>query len=175
MKTSFSKFLSLWVLPGLIAGVLFLIIAIIAGALSTTAWAMPDAIAQVVGIAAPAGYGFALVPVLVGIAVHLALSIGFGAIFTAFVYWRRLHGWVLVVAAVLFVTIETPIVLWGFMHTLLPATTFQFFLAAVPLWGSLLGHYVYALLLGLLLVFNPFIAARKPQHSTDPAASERMA
>jgi hypothetical protein len=166
MKTSFFNSLSLWVLPGLIAGAAFLGIALVAGTLATNTWAMPDAIAQAMGITAPAGYGFAPVPVLVGIAVHLALSIGLGAIFTAFALWRRLHGWILVAAAAIFVTIETLIALWVVLHNLFPASTFHFFLAAIPFWGSALGHYTYALILGLLLALNPSIAARKPQLST---------
>jgi hypothetical protein len=167
MKTSSSNALSLWVLPGLIAGVVFLLIALIAGALATSVWAMPDAIARVIGIAAPAGYSFAPVPVLVGVAVHLAFAIGLGAIFTAFVLWRRLHGWLLIVAALIFVTIETATAIWVVMHNLLSATTFQFYLGAVPLWGSVLGHYMYALTLALLLARNPVIAAWKPQQSAN--------
>jgi hypothetical protein len=163
MKPSFFNTLSLWVLPGLIAGAVFLVIALVAGALATTVWAMPDAIAQAIGIAAPAGYGFAPVPVLGGVAVHLALSIGLGAIFTAFARGLRLHGWMLVAAAAIFVTIETLIALWVVLHNLLPATTFHFFLAAIPWWGSVLGHYMYALTLSLLLVFNPFTTAWKPK------------
>jgi hypothetical protein len=163
MKTSFFDTLSSWVLPGLIAGAVFLAIALIAGALSTTVWAMPDGIAQTIGVAAPGRYGFALAPVLVGIVVHLALSIVLGIIFTAFVRWRRLHGWVLVAAAFIFISIETPIALWGIMHNVLPATTFYYFLAAIPLWGSVLGHYMYALVLGLLLVLDPFATVWKRQ------------
>lgn len=167
MKTSSSNTLSLWVLPGLIAGVAFLIIALISGALATSVWAMPVAIARVIGIAAPAGYGFALLPVLVGVAVHLVLSIVLGAIFTAFALWRRLHGWLLIVAALIFVSIETATAIWVVMHNLLSATTFQFFLGAIPLWGSVLGHYVYALVLALLLARNPLLTAWKPQQSAN--------
>lgn len=166
MKTpSLKNAFSLWVLPGLLAGMAFLAIALVAGALGTTFWAMPDGIAQVVGVAAPANYSFALLPVLVGIAVHLALSIVLGVIFTALVYKRHLPGWLLLVAAALFVTIETPIALWGVMHTMLPAKTFYFFLGADPLWGSILGHYVYALVLGLLVGLHPKVAAWKRENS----------
>lgn len=161
MKTSFFKTLSLWVLPGLIAGAVFLAIALITGALATTVWAMPDGIAQVIGVAAPTGYGFAPVPVLVGVVVHLALSIGLGALFAALARRLQLHSWKLVVAGVIFISIETPIALWVVMHTLLPATRFDFFLAAIPWWGSVLGHYLYALVLGLLLARSPFTAAWK--------------
>lgn len=165
MKSSLSNTLSFWVLPGLLAGVMFLVVALVTGALATTVWAMPDGIAQTVGIAAPVGYGFALVPVIVGVAVHLALSIGLGVIFTVCISWRRLHGWQLIVAAAIFVTIETLIALWVVMHNVLPATTFQYFLAAIPWWGSVLGHYLYALILGLLLAIHPITATWKSQQS----------
>lgn len=128
MKKSFPSVLSFWMLPGFVAGMVFLSIALLTGALATNVWAMPDAIASVLGMAAPTGYRFALTPVLVGIAVHLAFSIGLGVIFTAFARWRQLHGGMLVVAAVLFIMLETPISLWGVLHNVLPATTFSYFL-----------------------------------------------
>ncbi len=149
-KLFFQCFL-FWMLPGFIAGVVFLSIALLTGVLVTTVWAMPDAIASVLGIAAPTGYRFALTPVLVGIAVHLAFSIGLGAIFTAFARWRQLHGWILVVAAVLFIMLETPISLWGVLHTVLPTATFSYFLGSIPWWGSVFGRCMYGLVLGLLL------------------------
>ena len=166
MKTSFSNTLSLWVLPGLISGAVFLAIALLAGALTTTVWAMPDAIAQALGIAAPADYGFALVPVLVGVTVHLTFSIGLAAIFTACVRRLRLHGWTLVVAGFILVNIETPVALWVVLHSVLSATTFHFLLAAIPFWGSALGRYTYGLLLGLLLALHPSTAAYKSQQPT---------
>lgn len=91
---------------------MFLFIVMVACALTTTAWAMPDGIAKAVGIDAPTGDGFAPVPLLVGVAIHLAVSIGLGATFTAIAYWRRLHGWVLVVGAMIFSVIESAIAIW---------------------------------------------------------------
>lgn len=161
MKRSFFKSFSLWVWPGLVAGLVFLAVALISGALTTTVWALPDGIARTLGMDAPAGYAFAPVPVLSGIVVHLAFSIGLGALLAAFVLWRRLHGWMVVVAAVLLVTVETPVALWIVLHNVLPAAAFQYFLSAVPLWGSLLGHYLYALVLGLLLARHPSVAVKK--------------
>ncbi len=152
-----------WFLPGLIAGLVFLAIALLAGALSTTAWAMPEGIARTMGVSAPVGYGFALGPLLVGVVVHLVLSIALGAVFTATALWLRLHGWVLIVAAVIFVSVETAVALWVVLHNVVSATVFRYFLSAIPLWGSLLGHYAYALVLGLLLVFGPFALYRNPQ------------
>ena len=165
MQTSFFRSTFRWSLPGLIAGVVFLVIALLVGMLSTTVWAMPEAIARTVGVSAPVGYSFALEPLLIGIVVHLVLSIGLGAAFTAIALWLRLHGWVLVVAAVVFVSIETAVALWVVLHTLLSATVFSYFLSAIPWWGSVFGHYAYALILGLLLVCGPF-ALKKPQRRT---------
>jgi len=83
MQTSLFHSTYRWFLPGLIAGVVFLAIALLSGALSTTVWAMPEGIARTLGVSSPVGYSFALAPVLVGVVVHLVLSIGLGAIFTA--------------------------------------------------------------------------------------------
>ncbi len=163
MKTSSSKTISLWILPGLLSGIAFLTIALISGALGTNFWGMPDAIARVFGMAVPADYSFSLVPIVVGIITHLVLSVALGVLFTAFVLWCRLHGWLLYLAAIVFVSIETATALWVVMHNILPASTFNFYLGAIPWWGSVIGHYVYALLLALLLSLNPAIIAQKQQ------------
>jgi len=52
MKKAFPNALSLWALPGLIAGIVFLSIALVTGAIVTNFWALPDAIAHTLGIAA---------------------------------------------------------------------------------------------------------------------------
>lgn len=172
MKKSFSNALSFWMLPGFIAGMVFLSIALVAGATTTNFWAMPDAIAHALGLATPAGYGFVLVPVLVGIAVHLTFSIMLGVIFTAFARWRRLHGWLLVVAGVLFIMLETPIALWVVLHSLLPTATFYYFLGAVPWWGSVFGRCMYGLVLGLLL--NRFATRKSPEPAAQLAGESMV-
>lgn len=163
MQTTHFHSTARWFMPGLIAGVVFLAIALLAGALSTTVWAMPEGIARTMGVSTPAGYGFALAPVLIGIVVHLALSIVLGAIFTALALRLQLRGWVLVAVAAVFVSVETAVALWVVLHTIESASTFSYFLSAIPLWGSLLGHYAYALILGLLLVFGPYALPRQAQ------------
>jgi hypothetical protein len=163
MKSSFFNSASFWLLPGLIAGAGFLVIAMVGGALGTTLWALPDGIAQAVGMSVPARYGFALWPLLVGIAIHLAFSTGLGVIFIAITRWLRLHGWLLVVAALIFITAESAISIWGVLHNILPTNAFYTFLGAVPLWASILGRYTYGLILGLLLAFGPFAASRELQ------------
>ncbi len=166
MQTSLFHSTSRWFMPGLIAGAVFLAVALLSGALSTTVWAMPEGIAQTMGVSSPVGYSFALVPLLVGIVVHMALSIGLGAIFTAIALRLRLHGWVLVAAAVVFVSVETAVALWVVLHSILSATAFSYFLSAIPWEGSVLGHYAYALVLSLLLMYGPFAFNKEPQLQT---------
>ena len=157
-----------WLLPGLVGGVLFLGVAMIGGSLTTTPWAMPRAIAVVVGLG-PHGYGFQLFPVLVGVTVHLITSMGLGVLYTAIVHLFRLHRWRLVLAMVIFDGLETAITIWLILHTVLAPATFRFFLQAVPFWASFVGRNVYALCIGLML-------ARSEARSRGPrgAAGERM-
>ncbi|HEY0753637.1 MAG TPA: hypothetical protein VGD98_06715 [Ktedonobacteraceae bacterium] len=164
-KASLFKTTSSWFLPGLIAGLVFLASALISGAVSTTVWAMPEAIARAVGMSVPADYSLALGPLLVGVAVHLAISLALGVLFVALTGRLRLRGWLLMLVAVIFGAAEPAVALWVVMHNLLPASTFNFFLDAIPLWGSVLGHSMYGLVLGLLLTFGPWAFAAKPQQS----------
>ncbi len=166
MQTSFFHSTSRWFMPGLIAGIVFLAVALLSGALSTTVWAMPEGIARTVGVSAPVGYSFALVPLLVGIVIHLVLSVALGAVFTAIALRLRLHRWVLVVAAAVFVSVETAVALWVVLHTILSASAFSYFLSAIPWEGSVLGHYAYAFVLGLLLVYGPFALTKERQLQT---------
>ena len=161
MQTSRSNWTLRWYMPGLIAGLVFLAIALLSGAISTTVWAMPEGIARTIGVNAPVGYSFALAPVLVGVVIHLVLSIALGALFTALALWLRLRGWVLVVAAVVFVSVETATALWVVLHNILSAAAFSYYLSAIPWEGSVIGHYAYAIVLGLLLVVGPFAINRK--------------
>ena len=164
MKTSLYSSTARWIMPGLIAGLVFLAIVLVSGAYSTTLWAMPEGIARTVGVNAPVGYSFAFVPVFVGIVTHLVLSIVLGILFTAIVLKMRLHGWMLVVAAVVFVSVETAFALWGVLHVIESSATFSYFLSSVPWWASVIGHYAYALVLGLLLMVGPYAVNReKPQ------------
>lgn len=161
MKTASSQTLWTWVYPGLLAGLLFLAIALISGAIATSIWALPDGIARIVGMPTPANYRFALGPVVVGIMIHLAFSIGLGAGLRAVAIWLRLRGWQNILAGFILIFLETPIALWVIMHPLLPASTFYYFLGAVPLWGSILGHMLYALALGVLLALHPVATSFK--------------
>jgi hypothetical protein len=138
-----------WLLPGLIAGAAFLAVEVAIGAFTTTPWALPDAIAAVLGLGT-SGYRFELLPVLVGIAAHLTVSIALGVLYLTIAHRLRLRrGW-LVLGAWIFSGVETPLSLWGVLHTVLTPHTFHYFLDAVPFWASFLGRNTYGLVLGLL-------------------------
>ncbi len=153
-----------WLLPGALAGVAFLAIAMAGSAITTTAWAMPDAIAAAVG-AHVSGYGFQGWPVMLGIAVHLVVSITLGAGFTLIARWRRWWGSRLVVTAWLYAGIESAVSIWVVLHSVLPPAGFTFFLAAVPWWASVVGRNAYGLVLGLFLLRGPFAATWTPLSS----------
>jgi hypothetical protein len=71
-----------------------------------------------------------------------------------------------------FITLETPTVLWGVLHSLLPTTTFFYFLGALPWWGSVFGRCMYGLVLGLLL--NRFATWKHQEPATQLAGESMM-
>jgi hypothetical protein len=157
-------------LPGLVAGLAFLAVAMVAGMSTTTAWGMPDAIAAAVGIPVR-GYGFQPLPVVVGVAVHLTVSMMLGALYQAIAQRLHLHRGRLVFGAWLFSGLETPVSIWGVLHTVLPASTFRFFLGALPFWASLAGRHAYGLVLGLAIAMmqqSP-VPAQPPRRGGTPA------
>ena len=144
-----------WLWPGLVAGVAFLATAMVTGGLTTTAWAMPEAVAAAVGVPGPDGYGFAPVPLLVGVVVHLIVSVGLGAGYLAVVRLARWTGWRVFIGAVVFSMVEPAVAIWVVLHTVLPHNTFLVFLTAIPVWASVLGHCLYGVVLGLWASARP--------------------
>jgi hypothetical protein len=139
------------VLPGLVGGVAFLAVVVFGGALVHRPWALPDAVAAVLGVHTR-GYPARLVPALTGVGTHLAVSVILGVLYLAIARRLRLRGWWLVFGGWLFSGVETPVSLWGILHTVVSHATFGYFLDAVPFWVSFLGHTVYGLALGGLAV-----------------------
>src|SRR5579884_543594 len=145
VSTSASEAAWRWVVPGLSAGAVFLGFEMLAGAFSTSVWAFPQAIAQTIGLGA-ATYDFNASQLLVGVAIHLAFSVGLGALFLAIAHRLRLSGRRLVVAAVLFMWAESAISIWLVLHTLFPATL-PLLLGAVPFWAPFTGRTGFGLIL----------------------------
>jgi len=80
-----------WALPGLIAGLVFAMWAMVAGRFTSTLWAPPQGIAQSIGIGSP-GHNFQLVPFVAGLMGHMMNSIALGVIFVAIARAFRLNG-----------------------------------------------------------------------------------
>ncbi len=142
-----------WLLPGLVAGTAFLAVEMVVGAFVTTAWAMPDGVAAVLGVGSH-GYGFRGAAVAAGVAAHLATSTALGVLYLVIARWLRLRGRMLVLGGWLFSGFETPISLWGVLHPVLSAPTFDYFLVAVPFWASFLGRTTYGVVLGLMAAWQ---------------------
>lgn len=134
--------------PGTVAGALFLALEMLIGAFTTTAWAFPEGIAHTIGVGA-AGYELQPPALLVGVVVHLTVSAGLGALFTALADRLRLTGARLIIAAWLYSGTEIAVAIWVVLHPLLP-TRLPMLLDAIPLWASIVGHNVYGIALGVL-------------------------
>src|SRR5712692_11785468 len=80
-----------WGLPGLIAGLVFAMWAMVVGLFTSTLWAPPQGIAQSIGIGSQ-GHNFQLVPLVAGLMGHMMNSIVIGIIFIAIARAIRLHG-----------------------------------------------------------------------------------
>jgi hypothetical protein len=146
-----------WLTPGLVAGVVFLAIAVTVGAATTTAWAMPESIAAAIGVPAPTDYNFAATPVLVGVGVHLATSIGLGVLYRAATRLLRIPNRPLpqMTAGVVFIGAESPISIHFLLGATLPTPTFHYFLDAIPIWAAIAGRIAYGLTLGLTTTLTP--------------------
>jgi len=134
---------------GLTAGAAFLGFEMAVGAFTTQAWAFPQSIVQTDGLGAPTS---ALEPsqLLMGVAIHLAFSVGLGVIFAALTQRLGLSGGKLLIAGAVFMWAESAISIWAVLHTLFPATLPLLF-AAVPFWASFVGRTGFGLVLALSL------------------------
>ena len=77
-----------WVLPGLVAGIVFAMFAMVVGIFTSALWAPPQGITQAIGIG-PDGHDFHAVPFILGLMGHMMNSIILGAIFVAVVRAAR--------------------------------------------------------------------------------------
>jgi hypothetical protein len=145
-----SQVASRWVLPGLTAGAAFLAFEMLAGSISTSIWAFPQAVAQTIRIGAPT-QALAPASLLAGIAIHLAFSVGLGILFIAIANRFSLTRRTLVAAGVLYMWAESAISIWLVLHTLVP-DTLPVLLGAVPFWASFVGRTGFGVMLALMYV-----------------------
>src|SRR5260370_24965480 len=71
-----------WALPGLIAGLVFAMWAMVVGLFTSTLLSPPQAFAQSIGLSS-AGHDFPLVPLLVGLMGHMTHSLLLAVIFVS--------------------------------------------------------------------------------------------
>ena len=134
-----------WLVPGLAAGLVFLAFEMLAGAMSTSVWQFPEAIAQTIGIGAPTA-AFQPTSLAAGIAIHFVFSVALGVVFVALAQRLQLSGPRLLIGAIVFMYAESAISIWAVLHTFFPATL-PVLLGAVPFWASLFGRTAFGLTL----------------------------
>jgi hypothetical protein len=146
--------------PGLVAGFVFAMWAMVVGIFTSTLWAAPQGIAQAIGIGSP-GHDFQIVASVVGLMGHMMNSVILGVIFTAVaVGVLRLRGWGLLLAGMMY-----GVVLYAIMYDLvlrgILASTSASFLSANPEWSWIAGHLMYGVALAWLLAYGPLSRARQ--------------
>ena len=142
-----------WVLPGLIAGLVFAMWAMVVGLFTSTLWAPPQGIAQSIGVGTP-GHNFQLVPFVAGLMGHMMNSIVLGAIFIAIARALRVHGPLAVVGGMAYGVIAYVAMYWVLLRGVLSSTSASF-LSANPEWSWVAGHLMFGVVLGALAAYGP--------------------
>src|SRR5712664_1135486 len=143
-----------WALPGLIAGLVFAMWAMVVGLFTSTLWAPPQGIAQSIGIGT-AGHNFQLVPLLVGLMGHMMNSIVLGAIFIAIARAIRLQGIAAVVGGMVYGLIVYVAMYWVLLRGVLSSTSASF-LSANPEWSCIAAHLMFGVVMGALAAYGRF-------------------
>jgi hypothetical protein len=152
-----ARSLAEWVLPGLVAGMMFAMFAMVVGVFASALWAPPQGIAQAIGIG-PNGHDFHVVPFILGLMGHMMNSIVIGAIFVALVHAARPSATMTAMAGVAYGLAVYAVIYWVLLRhvfTLWAAPGVQSFLSSNPEWAWIVGHLVFGMVLGGLLAYGP--------------------
>ncbi|HKW71206.1 MAG TPA: hypothetical protein VJQ08_00080 [Candidatus Dormibacteraeota bacterium] len=151
-------------MPGLIAGLVFAMLAMVVGLFTSTLWAAPQGIAQSIGIGSP-GHSFQLVPFVAGLMGHMMNSIVLGAIFIVIARAIRLNG-PLAVAGGMVYGVIVYIGMYSIVLRGLLSSTSGSFLSANPEWSWIAAHLMFGVVLGALAAYGPlrtlFAQAARP-------------
>jgi len=142
-----------WVLPGLIAGLVFAMWAMLVGLFTSTLWAPPQGIAQSIGIGSP-GHNFQLVPFVAGLIGHMMNSIVLGVVFIAIARALRLQSYGAVVGGMVFGVIVYGATYWVLLRGAFSSTSASF-LSANPEWSWVAAHLMFGVVLGALAAYGP--------------------
>lgn len=142
-----------WILPGLIAGIVFAMWAMMVGLFTSTLWAPPQGIAQSLGIGSP-GHSFQLIPFLVGMMGHMMNSVVIGVVFLLLARAVHLRGIGAVVGGMVYGVAVYAVMYWVLLRGLLASTSGSF-LSANPEWSWVAAHLMFGVVLGALVAFGP--------------------
>ena len=144
-----------WVLPGLIAGIVFAMWAMMVGIFTpgSNFLAPPQGIAQSVGIGVP-GHAFQALPFVAGLMGHMMNSIILGVIFIAIARAIHLRGVGAIVGAMVYGGLLYIAMYWVLLRGLLAGTSASF-LSANPEWSWILAHLMFGAVLGGLVAYGP--------------------
>jgi hypothetical protein len=142
-----------WILPGLIAGLVFAMWAMVVGLFTSNLWAPPEGIAQSIGIGAP-GHAFQLVPFVAGLMGHMMNSVILGIIFIAIARAIHLQGVTTVIGGMVYGLLVYGAMYWVLLRGLLASTSASF-LSANPEWSWIAAHLMFGVVLGALVAYGP--------------------
>ena len=140
-------------LPGLIAGLVFAMWAMMVGLFTTNLWAPPQGIAQSIGIGDP-GHDFQFTPFVAGLMGHMMNSIIIGAVFITIARAVHLRGATSVVGGMVYGLIVYAAMYWVLLRGLLASTSASF-LSANPEWSWVAAHLMFGVVLGVLVAYGP--------------------
>lgn len=153
-----------WILPGLIAGIVFAMWAMMVGIFTSNLWAAPQGIAQSVGIGAQ-GHDFQLIPFLVGMMGHMMNSVILGIVFILIARAVHLRGVGSVIGGMVYGVVVYAAMYWVLLRGLLASTSASF-LSANPGWSWVAAHLMFGLVLGALVAYgqlrDPRLEAGRP-------------
>jgi len=139
-----------WTVPGLVAGTVFAMWAMVVGVFTSTLWAPPQGIAQAVGVGMP-GHDLQALPLVVGLMGHMIDSVLLGILFVAIVRWARVTGTAaLAGAGMVYGLAVYAAMYWVILRGLLGSASGSF-LSANPESSWIAGHAMFGVALGLLV------------------------
>jgi hypothetical protein len=138
---------------GVIAGLPLAAWLMLVGIFASTLWALPQGIAQAVGIGHP-GHDFQLVPFILGVMGHVVNSVILGLVFLGVVAIVNVRGRAVVLVGTVYGIVAYEIIYWALLSGLLSGTSSSF-LSAVPQWAMIIGHLMFGAVLGLLFAYGP--------------------
>lgn len=147
-----------WILPGLIAGLVFAMWAMVVGLFTSDLWAPPQGIAQSIGIGAQ-GHDFQPVPFVAGLMGHMMNSAILGIVFIAIARTLHLRLVASVMGGMVYGLIVYGAMYWVVLRGLLASTSASF-LSANPEWSWIAAHLMFGVVLGALVAYGPL---RHPQ------------